>query len=66
MARKREDRDGEAVPEHSHEFEHEHKPRRGRKLVFLLAMVGGFAYVMRRKQQRAALDEGVWHEAPSA
>jgi flagellar biogenesis protein FliO len=66
MARKREDRDGEAVPEHSHESEHEHKPRRGRKLVFLLAMVGGFAYVMRRKQQRAALDEGVWHEAPSA
>jgi hypothetical protein len=66
MARKREDRDGEVVPEHSHELEHEHKSRRGRKLVFLLAMAGGFAYVMRRKQQRAALDEGVWHEAPSA
>jgi hypothetical protein len=64
MARKREDHDGEAVPEHNHE--HEHKSRRGRKLVFLLAMMGGLAYVMRRKQQRAALDEGVWHEAPSA
>jgi hypothetical protein len=64
MARKHEDRNGEVVPEHSHE--HEHKSRRGRKLVFLLAMVGGFAYVMRRKQQRAALDEGIWHEAPSA
>jgi hypothetical protein len=66
MARKREDQDGEAVPEHSHELEHQHKSRRGRKLVFLLAMLGGFAYVMRRKQQRAALDEGVWHEASSA
>jgi hypothetical protein len=66
MARKREDHDGEAVPDHSHEFEHEHRSRRGRKLVFLLAMAGGLAYVMRRKQQRAALDEGVWHEAPSA
>ncbi|HEY2960070.1 MAG TPA: hypothetical protein VGM21_17965 [Actinomycetota bacterium] len=66
MARKREDRDGQVVPEHSHELEHEHKPRRGRKLIFLLAMAGGFAYVMRRKQQRAALDEGVWHEAPTA
>jgi hypothetical protein len=63
MARKREDRDEEVVPEHSHELEHEHKSRRGRKLVFLLAVVGGFAYAMRRKQQRAALDEGVWHEA---
>jgi|GraSoiStandDraft_23_1057293.scaffolds.fasta_scaffold1792334_1 hypothetical protein len=66
MPRNREDRDGEVVPEHSHGFEHEHKSRRGRKLVFLLAMAGGFAYVMRRKQQRAALDEGVWHEAPTA
>ena len=63
MARKREDRDEEVVPEHGHEHEHEHKSRRGRKLVFLLAVVGGFAYAMRRKQQRAALDEGVWHEA---
>jgi hypothetical protein len=64
MARKREDRDGQAVPGHS--YEHGHRSRRGRKLVFLLAMAGGFAYVMRRKQQRAALDEGVWHEAPTA
>jgi flagellar biogenesis protein FliO len=63
MARKREDRDEEVVPEHSHEFEHEHRSRRGRKLVFLVALIGGFAYAMRRKQQRAALDEGVWHEA---
>jgi hypothetical protein len=63
MARKREERDGEAVPDHSHEPEHEHKSRRGRKLVFLVAVVGGLAYAMRRKQQRAALDEGVWHEA---
>jgi hypothetical protein len=60
MARKREDRDGEVVPEH------EHKPRRGRKLVFLVAVIGGFAYAMRRKQQRAALDEGVWHEASTS
>jgi hypothetical protein len=66
MARKREDRDGEVIPEHSHESEHEHKSRRGRKLVFLLAVIGGFAYAMRRKQQRAALDEGVWHEASTS
>jgi hypothetical protein len=46
--------------------EHEHKPRRGRKLVFLVAVIGGFAYAMRRKQQRAALDEGVWHEASTS
>lgn len=60
MARKREDRDDKVVPEH------EHKPRRGRKLVFLVAVIGGFAYAMRRKQQRAALDEGVWHEASTS
>jgi hypothetical protein len=66
MARKRADRDEEVVPEHSHEFEHEHRSRRGRKLVFLVALIGGFAYAMRRKQQRAALDEGVWHEASTS
>ncbi len=32
----------------------------------LLAVAGGVFYLMRRSQQRAKIDEGVWHEAPSA
>jgi hypothetical protein len=64
MGRKRSDDD--QVAEHTHEFEHEHRSRRGRKLALLLAVAGGVAWVMRRNQRRAELDEGVWHEAPSA
>ncbi len=64
MARKRGSSDVDLVPEHSHEFEHEHRTGRGRRLVVLLALVGGIAYYARRRQQRAALDVGVWHEAP--
>jgi hypothetical protein len=44
----------------------ERKPRRRRKLAMLLAIAGGIFYLMRRNQQRAKIDEGVWHEAPSA
>jgi len=64
MGRKRSHED--EVAEHSHEFEHEHRSRRGRKLALLLAVAGGIAWVMRRNQRRAELDEGVWHEAPEA
>ncbi len=65
MARKPAD-EADLVPEHSHDFEHEHKPRRVRKLALLLAVAGGIFYLMRRNQQRAKIDEGVWHEAPGA
>jgi hypothetical protein len=54
------------VPEHTHEFEHRHKRRRGRKLAFLLAVIGGVMFAMRRRQQSEDSDEGVWHEAPNA
>jgi hypothetical protein len=64
MGRKRSDE--EQVAEHSHEFEHEHRSGRKRKLALLLAVAGGIALIMRRNQRRAELDEGVWHEAPTA
>ncbi len=63
MARKRVDTG--AVPEHSHEFEHEHRRGRAKRFVMLLALAGGAVYVIRRRQRRAELDEGVWHEAPT-
>jgi hypothetical protein len=56
MARKTEDA----------EIEHERKPRGKRRLAMLLAIAGGAFYLMRRNQRRAKIDEGVWHEAPSA
>jgi hypothetical protein len=58
--------DEEQVPEHSHEFAHEHRSRRGRRLAVLLALAGGVAWFVRRNQRKAEIDEGVWHEAPSA
>jgi hypothetical protein len=61
MGRKR--RDEDQVPEHSRE--HEHRSRRGRKLAVLLALAGGAAYLLRRNQRKAELDEGIWHEAPT-
>ena len=64
MGRKRSHEDD--LPEHTHEFEHEHRSGRTRKLALLLAVAGGIALLLRRNQRRAALDEGVWHEAPSA
>ena len=63
MGRKR--RDEDQLPEHSHELEHDHRPRRGRKLALLLALAGAAAYLVRRNQRKAELDEGIWHEAPT-
>jgi hypothetical protein len=60
-------RKGHRVPEHRrHQFEHQHRSRRGRKLALLLALAGGVTYVVRRNQRKAELDEGVWHEAPAS
>ena len=64
MGRKRSHEDD--LPEHTHESEHVHRSGRKRKLALLLAVAGGIAFLLRRNQRRAALDEGVWHEAPSA
>jgi hypothetical protein len=64
MARKTADAD--VVAEQRDDAEPERKPRRRRKLAMLLAIAGGVFYLMRRSQRRAKIDEGVWHEAPSA
>jgi hypothetical protein len=63
MGRKRRHQDQE--PEHSRQAEDEHRSRRGRKLAVLLALAGAAAYLMRRNQRKAELDEGIWHEAPT-
>jgi hypothetical protein len=63
MGRKRSNED--RIPEHGHEFEHEHRSGRKRKLALLLAVAGGIAWFLRRNQRRDELDEGVWHEAPT-
>jgi hypothetical protein len=41
------------------------RSRRGRKLAILLALAGAAAYLVRRNQRKAELDEGIWHEAPA-
>ena len=43
----------------------ERRPRRAGKLALLLALIGGAAYLVRRNQRKAQLDEGIWHEAPA-
>ena len=62
MGRKRQD--GDQEPEQA-EAGQEHRSRRGRKLALLLALAGGAAYLLRRNQRKAELDEGIWHEAPA-
>ena len=58
MGRKRKVED--QLPEHD-----ERRSRRGRKLALLVAMASAFAYLVRRNQRKAEIDEGIWHEAPA-
>jgi hypothetical protein len=66
MGRKRTETVAGPESDHRHDFEHEHKPRRVRRLAVLMALAGGGLYLMRRNQRRASIDDGVWHEAPNA
>ena len=52
------------LPEHD-EPEPGHRSRPGRKLALLVALAGAAAYVVRRNQRKAEIDEGIWHEAPA-
>jgi hypothetical protein len=61
MGRKRKDED--QLPQHN-ELEPEPRSRRGRKLAMLVALAAA-AYMVRRNQRKAEIDEGIWHEAPS-
>jgi hypothetical protein len=61
MGRKRK---AEEQPPQQDELEPERRSRRGRKLALLVALAGA-AYVVRRNQRKAEIDEGIWHEAPS-
>jgi hypothetical protein len=64
MGRKRKVED--QLPEHDElESQPEHRSRRGRKLFLLAALAAASAYVVRRNQRKAEIDEGIWHEAPS-
>jgi hypothetical protein len=62
MGRKRQDE--EQAPEETAQKEGR-RSRRGRKLAVLLARAGGAAYLVRRNQRKAEIDEGIWHEAPA-
>jgi hypothetical protein len=64
MARKTANAD--VVAKQEDEAAHGRKPRGRRRLAMLLALAGGVFYLVRRNQRRARIDEGVWHEAPSA
>lgn len=59
MGRKRKVED--QLPEHD---ELEPRSRRGRKLFLLAALAAACAYLVRRNQRKAEIDEGIWHEAP--
>jgi hypothetical protein len=61
MGGKRKDED--QLPQHD-ELEPEPRSRRGRKLAMLVALAAA-AYMVRRNQRKAEIDEGIWHEAPS-
>jgi hypothetical protein len=60
MGRKRQDR----APKETAQGD-ERRARRGRKLAVLLALAGAAAYLVRRNQRKAEIDEGIWHEAPA-
>ena len=62
MGRKRQDE--KQAPEETAQ-EEGRRSRRGRKLAVLLALAGGAAYLVRRNQRKAEIDEGIWHEAPA-
>jgi hypothetical protein len=62
MGRKRK---AEDQPPQQDELKPEPRSRRGRKLALLVALAGAAAYVVRRNQRKAEIDEGIWHEAPS-
>jgi hypothetical protein len=47
------------------ELEPGRRSRRGRKLALLVAVASAFAYLVRRNQRKAEIDDGIWHEAPS-
>jgi hypothetical protein len=59
MGRKRKVED--QLPEH----DEPRRSRRGRKLFLLVALASVSAYLVRRNQRRAEIDEGIWHEAPA-
>ena len=63
MGRKRQEE--EQAPEEIAQ-EDGRRSRRGRKLAVLLALAGGAAYLVRRNQRMAEIDEGIWHEAPAS
>jgi hypothetical protein len=65
MGRKR--RDDDQVPEQTEAGTGNGRRRggRGRRLALLIALAGTAAYLVRRNQRKAELDEGIWHEAPA-
>jgi hypothetical protein len=64
MGRKR--RDDDQVPEQTEAGTgNGRRGGRGRRLALLIALAGTAAYLVRRNQRKAELDEGIWHEAPA-
>ena len=66
MGRKRRDQEKRRDQKPRQEETGEGRPRRGRRLALLLAVAGLATYLVRRNQRKAELDEGIWHEAPTA
>jgi hypothetical protein len=66
MGRKRRDQEKHRDQKPKQDETGEHRPRRGRRLALLLALAGLATYLVRRNQRKAELDEGIWHEAPTA
>ena len=63
MGRKRKVED--QLPEHD-EPQPGRRARKGRRLFLLVALASVSAYLVRRNQRKAEIDEGIWHEAPTA